>query len=131
MIGEPLVGPARSYPPPAPVDVQVAPPGVVNVCGPGPDFVTVVIMPLLAFVVFNSTPEKVGLLSSPPMARAMDVALLFTTLPAPASDPTLWLNPLSRKVALLATETAESEEMVLAMPACSVKPAPLIFVAPV
>ena len=90
-------------------------------------------MSVLAAVVLDKMPEKVGLVLSLPIVSVTVAPLLvlLVTLPAPASEPMFWLKPFNRNVALEATETPENREIVLAMPASSVKPAPLMFVAPV
>ena len=67
---KPLLGPARSYPPPGPVAVQTAPVEVENVWFPVPPLMSSEMMSVLAAVVFESTPENVGLALSLPIVKA-------------------------------------------------------------
>ena len=110
----------------APVDVD-------SVWFPVPPLTNAAMMSVLPAVVLESTPENVGLVLSLPMVSETFVPalVLLVTLPAPANEPTLWLKPFNRNVALEATEIAENREMALATPAWSVKPEPLILVGPV
>ena len=71
-------------------------------------------------------PEKVVLVLSLPV---VSVAAPSVTLPAPASEPIVWLKPLKSSVAPDATVNALNGENAFAAPACSV-PA-LTLVAPV
>jgi hypothetical protein len=71
------------------------------------------------------TPANVVLVLSPPVS----VAAPSATLPAPASEPMVWLKPLRLRVASAVTVNALNGENAFTAPACSV-PA-LTAVAPV
>ena len=75
-----------------------------------PPLVNSEMMSVVAAVVLDRTPENVGLVLSLPMVSETlsPLLVLLVTLPAPASEPTLWLKPFSRNVALEATETPEN-----------------------
>src|SRR5262249_18918781 len=72
------------------------------------------------------TPEKVVLVLSFPVVSVADPSV---TLPTPASDPIVWLNPLRSTVAAAATVKALFDEKAFVAPACSVPT--LTLVAPV
>ena len=63
------------------------------------------------------TPEKIVLVLSLPVVRIAEPSV---TLPAPATEPTIWLNPLRLSVAPDATLKALNSENALAIPACKV-----------
>ena len=94
-----------------------------------PDSVSVPV-PLLvrpnAEVPFCNVPPNVVEVLSPPAVSVATPAPLLVTIPAPAREPMVWLNPLRSTAAPAPTVNALAVEKALAAPACSVPAVTLV-----